>query len=282
MGAEPGVLARTLSTGLLSTKVPPVAEVLFEGDSRGSFTAFDMGLLAGQALASLSVEHVVEFRGTVVESLPMAGRITLVDLGAEAFRAGIVSADQVTAGFLAERMEAPLEARRPSGDQGYTKSFKVSLSGQAALIQGPGPGGPIRPVSELEGKKIHSAFIGSCAAGRHVDLMAVAGVLKRGKKIHPDVRLVLAPATLEVALKCLNSGIYETFFQVGAMLAMPGASPGMGGGGALFGEGEVILSTTPYKSPMTDAGRGPEVYRASPITIAASAVAGEIRDPANI
>jgi methanogen homoaconitase large subunit len=66
------------------------------------------------------------------------------------------------------------------------------------------------------------------------------------------------------------------------MLAVPGSSPGMAGGGALFGEGEVILSTAPYASPMTDAGRGPEIYRASPATVAASALAGEIRSPANL
>jgi homoaconitase/3-isopropylmalate dehydratase large subunit len=281
LGAEPGVLARALATGRLPTKVPTVTRVAFEGTRTESFTAFDMGLLATSATASLSAGTVVEFTGRAVEALSIDGRITLVDVGAEAFRAGLVPADAVTAAYMTERARSRVGVS-PANLGDYAATIPVSLSGQEPLVQGPGPGGPVRPVSDLKGKKIHSAFIGSCAAGRYPDLMVAATILKRGKRIHPDVRFTLCPATLEVARKCLHAGLYETFLQVGAMLAVPGSSPGMAGGGALFGEGEVILSTAPYASPMTDAGRGPEIYRASPATVAASALAGEIRSPANL
>jgi 3-isopropylmalate/(R)-2-methylmalate dehydratase large subunit len=279
--AEPGVLARSLATGHLTMKTPPVAQVHFEGSAPEGFSAFDLGLAAVRALESLSGDTIVEFTGRPVEILSMDGRITLVDLGAERFRAGLIAADQVTAAFLAERSpRSRAGAQPPAGE--YATQVTVPLHGMEPMIQGPGPGGPVRPISELAGKKIHSAFLGSCAAGRYPDLMVAATMLKRGRKIHPDVRFTLAPATLEVARKCLHAGLFETFFQVGAMLGVPGSSPGMAGGGALFGEGEVILSTAPYASPMTDAGRGPEIYRASPATVAASALAGEIRSPANL
>lgn len=282
IGAGPGVLARSLHTGKLPLKIPAVARLLFEGSAGDRLGAFDLGLLAGEALASLSAETAVEFAGKPVEALDVDGRVTLVELGAEAHRSGIVAADAVTAAFLAERMETPPHPAPAATPEGYATTLTVDLAGREPLVQGPGPGGPLRPVSDLKGKKIHSAFIGSCASGRYRDLMAAAAILKRGKRIHPEVRLSLAPATLGTAQMCLAAGIYETFFQVGAMLAVPGSSPGMAGGGALFGEGEVILSTAPYNSPLSDAGRGPEVYRASPATVAASAIAGEIRDASEL
>ncbi len=279
LGAEPGILAKALAKGVLPFKVPEIAEVVFAGTPHEGFHAFDMALLAAQALAKFSANTIVEFNGAAVEHLSIDDRLTLVDVGAEAFRAGLVAGDGVTAQFLAERVETP-PAEAPSGPRkGYAHSVTVSLDGSEPLVQGPGPGGPLRPVSELAGKKIHSAYIGSCAAGRASDLAMAAEILKRSKRIHADVRLTFSPTTLEVSRQCLTSGIYETFLQVGAMLAVPGSSPGIASGGALFGEGEVIISTAPCMSPMTDAGRGPEVYRASPATVAASAVAGEILDP---
>jgi hypothetical protein len=78
------------------------------------------------------------------------------------------------------------------------------------------------------------------------------------------VRLTLAPATLEVARHAVTSGLYEIFINAGAMLAVSGSSPGMAGGGAVFGEGEVILSTVPYQSPMTDAGAAPRYTGPAP------------------
>jgi homoaconitase/3-isopropylmalate dehydratase large subunit len=249
---------------------------------RYGFHAFDMALLAAEALASRSADTIVEFSGKPVEALTMDDRVTLVDIGAEAFRAGIIQADSVTSAFFAERVESPPPIQPARVRDGYAESVAVSLAGREPLVQGPGPGGPVRPVSDLAGKKIHSAYIGSCAAGRTSDLMIGAAILKRARKIHPDVRLTVSPATLEVARECLATGTYETFLQVGAMLAVPGSSPGMASGGALFGEGEVIISTAPYMSSMTDQGRGPEVYRASPATVAASAIAGEIRGPGGL
>ncbi|HEX7878446.1 MAG TPA: aconitase family protein [Candidatus Eisenbacteria bacterium] len=281
VGAEPGVLAPALSTGKLSMRMPHLAQVEFIGPA-GGLSAFDMGLMAARALEDLSADTNVQYTGRAVDALGMDGRITLVEVGADALRGGFIAADQVTQGFYKGRRDGgDLVTGRPDVNVAIP-SRSVELSGAPLLVQGPGPGGPVRPLSDLAGKKIHSAFIGSCAAGRQADLMEAAGVVKRARRIHGDVRLTLAPATLEVARHAVTSGLYEIFINAGAMLAVSGSSPGMAGGGAVFGEGEIILSTVPYQSPMTDAGRGPEVYRASPLVVAAAAVAGEIRHPADL
>lgn len=278
-GAEPGVLAPALATGRLPIRMPNLVHVEFVG-AAGEASAFDMGLLAAQALEGVSADSYIEFSGRAVEALSMDGRITLVEVGAEAQRGGFIRADGVTQQFYSVRKEGGIQL--PEADPSPVHRLTprpLALAGAEMMIQGPGPGGPLRPLRSLAGKKIHSAFIGSCAAGREKDLMEAAGVVKRARRIHADVRLTLAPATLEVARHAVTTGLYEIFINAGAMMAVSGSSPGMAGGGALFGEGEIILSTVPYSSAMTDAGRGPEVYRASPLAVAAAAVAGEIRHP---
>lgn len=280
LGAEPGLLSRVLTTGRLPLRRPPLASVRFEGARRSDLSAFDMGLAACQATSALSVETIVEFRGRAVEGLSMDGRITLVDVAAAGFRAGFVPADGVTGQFLGPRWarSAAPGAAAPR-EEAALATISVPLDGLTPLIQGPGPGGPIRPLEHLAGRKINAAFIGSGAAGRTSDLLEAEGQLKRAGKVHPDVRLTVAPATASVARECLHNGVYEVLLSVGAMIGLAGASPGLAGGGALFGEGEVILSTAWYNHPMADAGRGPEIYRASPAAVAAAAVAGEIRLP---
>jgi 3-isopropylmalate/(R)-2-methylmalate dehydratase large subunit len=280
-GTEPGVLARTLGTGRLELKMPRLLRIVFDGAAKGDLSPFDLGLLAARALQKQSADTIVEFTGRAVSALSMDGRITLVEVGAAGMRSGFVPADGVTAAFLADRRESTGVVPAPARKEAPAE-LVVSLAGTGPMIQGPGPGGPCRPLADLAGKKIHSAFLGSCAAGRLPDLMAAAAVVKRARRIHPDVRLSLAPATLEVARGAVTAGLYEIFINAGAMVSVPGSSPGMAGGGAVFGEGEVILSTVPYQSAMTDAGRGPEIYRASPAVVAAGAVLGRIPEPTDL
>lgn len=280
-GTEPGVLARSLGSGRLELKMPRLLRIVFDGRSKGDISPFDMGLLAARALKSHSADTVVEFAGKVVSNLTMDARITLVEVGAMGMRSGFIAPDAVTEAFLADRREKGGD-RPPTARDETMSEVVVSLAGAEPMIQGPGPGGPVRPLRDLAGKMIHSAFLGSCAAGRLPDLMTAAAVVRRARRIHPEVRLTLAPATLEVARGAVTAGLYEIFINAGAMLAVPGSSPGMAGGGAVFGEGEVILSTVPYQSAMTDAGRGPEVYRASPAVVAAAAVLGRIPEPSDL
>lgn len=280
-GTEPGVLARTLESGRLDLKMPRLLRLAFEGLPKGDVSPYDMGLLAARALEDYSADTIVEFTGRAVTALSMDARITLVEVGAEGMRSGFIAADAVTATFLADRRESTGVVSAPARDEAPAE-VTVSLAGAVPMIQGPGPGGPLRPLADLAGKPIHSAFVGSCAAGRLSDLMAAAAVVKRARRIHPDVRLSLAPATLEVARGAVTAGLYEIFINAGAMLSVPGSSPGMAGGGAVFGEGEVIVSTVPYHSAMTDAGRGPEIYRASPAVVAAAAVLGRIPGPTDL
>jgi homoaconitase/3-isopropylmalate dehydratase large subunit len=136
----------------------------------------------------------------------------------------------------------------------------------------------VKPVKDVKGAHIDFAFIGSCANGRFEDLAVAAAVLKAAGKVHPGVQLTVVPATIEVARKCLKSGYYEIFLDAGAIVTNPGCSLcALGNHGAL-GKGDVLISTS-NRNFRGQLGEGAEVYLASPATVAASAVKGEITDP---
>ncbi len=134
------------------------------------------------------------------------------------------------------------------------------------------------PVEEVEGRPFNEGFIGSCTNGRFEDFEAAAKILKKAGKIHPEVRLVIVPATREVARQMLKSGLYEIFMDLGAMIANPGCSLCTAGHHGVLGKGDVLLSTS-NRNFLGKLGKGAEVYLCSPATVAASAVEGKITDP---
>jgi homoaconitase/3-isopropylmalate dehydratase large subunit len=138
--------------------------------------------------------------------------------------------------------------------------------------------GNVRPISEVGDVQVNQAFLGSCTNGRFEDLEIAAAILK-GKKVHPETRLIVFPASWEIYLKALREGILETLIEAGAVVCNPGCGPCLGGHMGLLASGErcIASSNRNFKGRMgsTEA----EVYLGSPATVAASAIAGRIVDP---
>lgn len=136
----------------------------------------------------------------------------------------------------------------------------------------------VKPVKDVAGLKVHQVLIGSCTNGRLEDLKVAAEILE-GKKVHPDVRLLVIPASRRVYLEALKAGYIEIFIKTGALVLNPGCGPCLGAHQGLLASGEVCLSTTNrnFKGRMGS----PEsfIYLASPATAAISAVKGEITEP---
>jgi homoaconitase/3-isopropylmalate dehydratase large subunit len=110
------------------------------------------------------------------------------------------------------------------------------------------------------------------------DLAAAAEILKKAGKIHNEVRLIVTPATAEVAREALKAGLYEIFMDAGAMITNPGCSLCTIGHHGVLGDGDVLLSTS-NRNFLGKLGKGGQVYLCSPATVAASAVTGKIADP---
>ena len=137
----------------------------------------------------------------------------------------------------------------------------------------------VKPVKVVEGIKIDQAFLGSCTNGRLEDLKAAAEILK-GKKINKDVRLIVTPASQEIYLKALKSGLLEIFVEAGALVTNPTCGACFGGHMGLLAPGEVCISSSNRNFVGRMGSPEAEIYLASPVTVAASALAGKIVDPA--
>ena len=133
-------------------------------------------------------------------------------------------------------------------------------------------------VSRVVGTKVNHAFVGSCASSLLDDIRDAASVLA-GRQVHPDVRLFVTPGTQEIWQRAANEGLLQSLVDAGAILTAPGCGPCAGGRVAPLASGEVSINTGTRNDPGRLGPNDADIYLASPLTVAASAVAGEIVDP---
>jgi 3-isopropylmalate/(R)-2-methylmalate dehydratase large subunit len=129
--------------------------------------------------------------------------------------------------------------------------------------------------------KIDQSVIGSCTNGRIEDMQVAAKVLK-GKKVHPDVRLLIIPATQKVELQMIKEGLMEIFIKAGAAVSTPTCGPCLGGHMGILAEGEKSIATTNRNFVGRMGHPKSEVYLSNVAVAAASAVAGHIVSPEEI
>ena len=213
-----------------------------------------------------------------MESLSISGRMTLCNMGVEmGAKAAIVPADGTTEEYLRGRARGPYQpVRSDPGSYDAEMEFDVSdLSPQVAV---PFRVDQVRPVGDLAGTEVDQVFIGTCTNGRLEDLEIAARILK-GREV--KARTLVIPASREVLLQALSSGVLEALVRAGAMIGTPGCGPCLGAHMGVIAEEEVCLSTANRNFPGR-MGKGGLVYLASPATAAASAISGEITDPREV
>ncbi len=227
-----------------------------------------------------AVYRALEFGGPVVEALDVEGRMTLCNMAVEAgAKAGLCPADAATRRFLEDmgRGEAfvPLY---PDPDARYERRLEVDLSDLSPLVAVPPAVDNVRPVEELAGLRVDQVLIGTCTNGRLSDLRLAVQILA-GRRVHPDVRLLVAPASRRVYAEALAEGLIEALVRAGATVLPPGCGPCVGVHLGVLGDDERCLSTQNRNFPGRMGNPRGEIYLASPATAAATAVAGELVDP---
>lgn len=286
VGAFSSGIDRTEAAALLLTgetwlKVPQSIKIILKGKLQPGVTAKDVILsIIGDVSASGADYCSVEFHGAVSQ-FSVDERFTIANMGVEmGAKNAVFPVDAVTMAYL-KSIGIPktrYTAVNPDADATYTQVLTYDLSKIPPVVAVPHGVDKVKPVTEVQGIEIQQCLLGTCTNGRLSDFQIAAKILK-GKKIHPNVRLLILPASRQVYLDALQQGLMNIFIQAGGVILPPGCGPCLGAHQGVLAPGERCLSTSNrnFKGRMGCAEA--EIYLASPATVAASALTGKITDP---
>ncbi len=269
-----------LATGRLWFRVPETIRFELTGDLLPAVSWKDVILyLAGRFGADVGQYRAIEFAGPAVAKADMSSRLTVANMALEmGAKFGLFAADEVTDAYLRDHGGTGAGPFEPDPDASYEAVHEISLTGLPPQVAMPHEVDRVGPVSDVEGLTINQAFIGSCTNGRIEDLQAAAEVLD-GQHIAPEVRLLVVPASRSVLQEAMRSGVLASLVDAGASVLAPGCGPCFGGHGGLLGPGERCIGTHNRNFIGRMGSTEAEIYLASPATVAASALVGQIADP---
>jgi 3-isopropylmalate/(R)-2-methylmalate dehydratase large subunit len=223
-------------------------------------------------------DAVIEFGGAGTAGLGIDARYTLCNTPTEiGARSSIVEPDKIVTDYLAERCSDPVDLLKADTDARYRAVVTVDLSTCEPQVSLPPRPENVADVSTVAGREIDHAYIGSCASGMLTDLR-VAAELLRGRQVNPRVRLFVTPVSQEVARAAAQEGLMEVFIKAGAIITQAGCGVCAGGRIGPVAPGEVSIGTGTRNDPGRLGAHDATLYLASPATVAASAITGEITD----
>lgn len=272
--------ASTWATDEIWLRVPETIKFILEGKLNPGVMSKDLVLrLIGDLGAEGANYKAVEFSGPAVGTLSLSSRMVMTNMAAEmGAKNGYFEPDEVCLKWLQSRAMRPFEPIYSDEDANYGAVYHYNLSEVEPCVACPHSVDNVKPVSEVVGTNIHQALIGTCTNGRREDLEIAARILKK-KKVSPQVRLLVLPASREVYAEALREGILETLYTAGAVILNPGCGPCLGAHMGVLAPGEVALSTANRNFRGRMGSRDAFIYLASPATVAASAIEGRIADP---
>lgn len=279
--------ASLLLTGETWLKVPRTIRITLTGSLAPGVTAKDLILhIIGDISASGATYCAVEFHGPpgTMAGLSLSDRFTIANMGIEmGAKIAVFPVDDLTRAHLGS-LDIPPSAYhevRADPDASYHRELAYDLGSIPPVVSAPHAVDNVRPVADLAGTTIHQAFLGTCTNGRVQDLELAARIL-RGRRVHPDVRLIVAPASSKVLLDAVREGSISTLMEAGAVILPPGCGPCLGAHQGVLAPGERCISTANRNFRGRMGCRESEIYLASPATVAWSAVKGEIADPREV
>ncbi len=279
-----------LGTGKLWVKVPRTLRFNLDGDVPDYITGKDIILrIIGDIGVEGATYAAMEFRGEAVHALPIDERMTICNMAIEAGgKNGIIEPDQKTIDYVKDRASVPFEPLYGDPDATVDGEWSYDVATFEPCVAEPHLPSKYATARERRDVKLDGAYIGSCTGGKLSDFIGAAGVLK-GRKVAIDTFLV--PATAEVAAglaaECIDGKtLVDIFAEAGCLdIAPPSCAACLGGPVDTFGRthgSEVVISTTNRNFIGRMGSKQSQVYLASPLTVAASAVTGHITDPRDV
>ena len=276
MALGPSDMAAVFATGKTWLRVPSTIRFEINGSLAAGVLPMDVGLtLLGRYGREYAIYKAIEWTGDTIRGLDLSGRMTLCNLTTEfGSKNGIVPADDVTRTY-AQGIDGEVEFLNSDSDAEYEAVHTHSASEFEPVVAAPSSPANVHPVSEFRGTRIDQAYLGTCTHGTLEDLHYAAQVLK-DRRVHPNVKLLVTPATQRVYRAALNDGTLSVFVEAGATICSPGCGSCPGVHEGTLSDGEVRISTQNRNFVGRSGHPRSQVYLASPITVAAAAVAGEI------
>ncbi|NLK83797.1 MAG: 3-isopropylmalate dehydratase large subunit [Lentisphaerae bacterium] len=285
-----GVGTTDLEVGILKgvciMRDPETIKINLNGKLKPGVYAKDVILAVIKMLTvNGATDKVIEFAGSAVSAMDMDSRMTLCNMAIEAGgTCGVCYPDMVTVDYLwpfikddFTSKEAALQDYsqwRPDADAEYLKVIDMDVSELEPLVTFGNKPDQVKTVAEMSGVKVNQVYIGSCTNGRLEDLRIAASVLK-GKKISPNLRGIVSPATPKIFSEALADGIIKIFMDAGFCVTNPTCGACLGMSNGVLANGEVCASTT-NRNFAGRMGKGGTVHLMSPATAAATAIAGVI------
>ena len=277
-------MANIFAMGDMWIRVPPTLVFELSGTLPPQISAKDIILfILGKLGCGGATSKVMEFRGSIIEQLPLDERLTLANMAIECgAMCGLIAADEVTNDYVTSRTPIGFEdvcAKRAFGiadpDAEYEAIYQFDLSHLEPQVARPPKPDQVVNITQLEDVPITKAFIGSCTGGKLYDLAQAAAVLK-DRQVAQGVDLFVVPASMEVRQKAEELGYLAIFEKSGAQILKSGC-------GACINSGKGVLDkeeTGVYATNRNFKGRSGDPtaknYLASPRTVAISAIKGKI------
>lgn len=270
-------MAAGMATGEAWFKVPAAIRFNLHGKLNKYVSGKDVILhIIGMIGVDGALYKSMEFGGDGLSSLTIDDRLCMANMAIEAgAKNGIFEVDDFTVAYLKERVDRKYQCYTADEDAEYFQVYDIDLGEIKQTVAFPHLPENTRTEEDFGEVKIDQAVIGSCTNGRISDMRAAAEVLK-GKHVAKGVRCIVIPATQKIYLECIKEGLAEIFINAGCAFSTPTCGPCLGGHMGILAAGERAISTTNRNFVGRMGHPESEVYLASPVVAAASAIAGKI------
>lgn len=275
-----------MGTGKLWLRVPETMKFILQGRLPSYLMAKDIILhIIGEIGVDGATYRAMEFDGEGVFSLSIEERMTICNMAIEAGgKNGIIPADELTENFVRSKTDKPYTVLRSDPDAAYHSVREYDLARLEPTVAQPHSPDHRALAHDLREVKLTRAYIGSCTGGKIEDFEAAARVLD-GKQVQIDTFVVPATTWVDQELdnrKVNGHSLREVFLAAGAKIGPASCAACLGGPADTFGRlngPEVCISTTNRNFPGRMGSKAAQVFLASPLTVAASAIRGSITDP---
>lgn len=262
-------------------RCPETFKIRVEGELPKSVYSKDMMLhIIGRIGADGATYKALEFCGGTVAGLSMEARVTMSNIAVECgAKAGLIAPDETTRAWLRDHgREDKFVPLRADPDAEYEREIEVDASRLVPTVSCPHFVDNAATIDAVERVKVHQVFIGTCTNGHLEDLRIAAGILN-GRRVAPDTRLIVTPASRSVYLNAMAEGLLSVFVEAGGLVTGPGCGACVGVHAGVLGDDEVCVSTQNRNFQGRMGNPKGNIYLGSPALAAATAIEGRIADP---